>query len=164
MLDKDQEKVYVDVLLESLERKLKLMHNLMSLTKDQEEILTSEKPDAGALDTTFDMKEMYISQMLEIDEGFQNVYDRVADEVRQNRYQHRPKIEKMQQMIREITALGMSVQALEEQNRQRFEQFLVQEKKEIKSFKVSNKTAASYYRNMANQPAAGQSYFLNSQK
>lgn len=163
-MDKDQERVYVDVLQESLERKLKIMHNLMSLTKDQEEILTSEKPDMEALDATFDMKEMYISQILEIDEGFQGVYDKVAVEVSQNRYQHRPKIEKMQQLIKEITALGMRVQALEEQNRQHFEQFLAQEKKEIKSFKVSNKTAASYYKNMANQPAAGQSYFLNSQK
>lgn len=163
-MDKDQEKVYVDVLLESLERKLRIMNNIMSLTKDQEEILTSEKPDADALDSIFDMKGMYISQMQEIDAGFQSVYDKVAEEVKKNRYQHRQKIEKMQQLIKEITALGIRVQALEEQNRQRFEGFLAHEKQEIKSFKVSNKTAASYYKNMANQPAYGQSYFFNSQK
>lgn len=163
-MDKMQEKVYVDVMLESLEQKQKIMHNILSLTKDQTEILTEESPDAEELDRIFNIKGMYVEQLQKIDEGFQAVYEKVKEEIQQNKYQHRPKIEQMQVLIKEITETGVSIQAQEEQNRERFEQYFAGEKKEIKSFKVSNKTAASYYKNMANQPINGQSYLFNSKK
>lgn len=163
-MDRDQEKVYVDVLVESLEQKLKAMQQLMTYTKDQQEVLAQTEPDMEEFERLFDLKAIYLQRMEEFDAGFQRIYQQVSAEVSKNRYLYQDKILRMQSCIKEITELGVRIQAVEADNKKKFEQYVAREKKGIKSFKVSNKTAASYYKNMANVPQAGESYFLNSKQ
>lgn len=160
-MDRDQERVYVDALLESLLKKKRILQNIISLTKDQQELLSAEETDVGEMERTLDMKDMYIGQLEEIDRGFQAIYDKLAEDLKQNRMLYREEIKRMQEVIREVSELGMRIQALEQQNKPRFEQYFAKEKQEIRQFKVSNKTAANYYRNMADQASYGQSFFLN---
>lgn len=160
-MDKDQERVYVDALLESLQKKKKILQNIISLTKDQQELLAEEETDVEEMERTLDMKGMYIEQLEEIDRGFQAIYDKLVETLKQNRMLYREEIKKMQEVIREVSELGMRIQALEQQNKPHFEKYFAKEKQEIRQFKVSNKTAANYYKNMADQAPYGQSFFLN---
>ncbi len=70
----------------------------------------------------------------------------------------------MQNFISIITSLGVEIENLEHKNKEKFKNFIVSKRNGIKDFKVSNKTAVSYYKNMSNQHREWQSYFVDSRK
>ena len=70
----------------------------------------------------------------------------------------------MQNFIRTITDIGVEIENLEYKNREKFKKYILLKRNNIKDFKVSNKTAVSYYKNMSNQHREWQSYFIDSRK
>lgn len=160
----DNINTYISVLHGSLRKKLDLIKKLLELTKEQNKILNQETIDIDNFDRLVNKKEVKINEMLEIDRGFQTVFNKISSVIKESPQQYRQQILEMQNFIRAITDIGVEIENLEQKNKEKFNKFLASKRSDIKNFKVSNKTAVSYYKNMSNQHREWQSYFIDSKK
>lgn len=160
----DSINTYISVLHGSLRKKLELIKGLLELTKEQSKILNKEPVDADSFDRIISEKGLKINEVLEIDRGFQTVFNKIHSVIKESPQQYRQQILEMQNFIRAITDIGVEIENLEQKNKEKFSQFLASKRSDIKEFKVSNKTAVSYYKNMSNQHKEWQSYFVDSKK
>ena len=77
--------------------------------------------------------------------------------------EYQDEIKKMQQLITQVTELGIDIEALEKRNKVQMDKVLINRKQKIKDLRMNNTVANSYYRNMANHQY-NQSYFLDRKK
>lgn len=159
----EHNKTYVQLLINSLEKKSTLLSTVIQITSAQESILSAPSMDMDAFEQTIEEKEGLIQQIQELDDGFEAVYARVQGEFQTNKKLYVLEICKLQALITKITDQSVKLQALEARNKNRFDIQTQNKRKEIQQLKVSNETASNYYKNMSNQHQ-GQSYFLDKKK
>lgn len=162
--NKNKNSVYVNMLVDSLSRKKRILEYILVKTRDQEILLKDEEMDPDAFQAIIDEKGEQIDELNKIDEGFDTLFSYVEKEIKENRMAYREQIEQMQQLIGEVSELGIQIQALEHQNSGHFKIYLANQRKSIREFHVNNRTTSSYYQNMANAPKPEQSYFFNKTK
>ncbi len=160
----DNINTYISVLHGSLRKKLELIKEILELTKEQNRVLSKEEVDVDSFDRLVSQKELKINEVLGIDNGFQSLFNKISGPVKENPQQYRQQILEMQNFIRTITSFGVEIENLEHKNKEKFKNFVASKRNSIKDFKVSNKTAVSYYKNMSNQHREWQSYFVDSRK
>lgn len=160
----EENNVYVTALQDSLSRKLEVLQQLLELSQEQETILGQEEPDMDRFDEIVQEKDGLLRELAELDRGFDSVFAKVGNELKENKYQYQQRILQMQNLIRSITDCGLKLEGLEQKNKNAFQQYLTRERKEIKNFNVNNRTANTYYQNMANQHHEWQTYFLDQKK
>ena len=160
----DNINTYISVLHGSLRKKLELTKEILELTKEQNKILSKEDIDADYFERIVDEKDRKINEVLTIDKGFQSLFDKISVYIKANPQTYRQQILEMQNFIRTITDIGVEIENLEYKNREKFKKYILLKRNNIKDFKVSNKTAVSYYKNMSNQHREWQSYFIDSRK
>ena len=88
-------------MLESLEKKLGVLHQILDLEKEQLEIALQENPDLEKYDESVDRKTKFMEELDRLDEGFTSTYELVKDEVQSNPAKYREIVLKMQDTIRE---------------------------------------------------------------
>lgn len=163
----DDIRTYINILSDSLIKKLDVLQNLLSLTKEQNLILDEQNPDkvdVDGFDRAFEKKEKLIAQMQELDKGFDSVYKKIGRLLSENKEEYKPEILKMQNLIRSITDTGMELESLEQKNKTLFNTFIRNKRHAINNFKQSNRVATTYYQNMSNQHREWQSHFLDKKK
>ena len=160
----DNINTYISVLHGSLRKKLELIKEILELTKEQNKILSKEDIDADYFERIVDEKDRKINEVLTIDKGFQSLFDKISVYIKANPQTYRQQILEMQNFIRTITDIGVEIENLEYKNREKFKKYILLKRNNIKDFKVSNKTAVSYYKNMSKQHREWQSYFIDSRK
>lgn len=153
--------IYVDMMLDSLRRKKKLLQSIRQGTEDQEKLLRVPELDYDRFRMILDEKSSCIDQLNEIDEGFDTLFRRVRKEVEDNREKYKEELWQMQQLIKEVSEIGVGIQALEHQNSERFQAYLSRQKKDIRDFHINHKTVSNYSRNLGDTHRPGQSYFFN---
>ena len=84
----------------------------------------------------------------ELDDGFEALYDRVGDEVKNNSERYAVQIKRIQELIKEVTDKGVTIRSKEEKNRMNLERVLRPVKKEIKTSKRSMSVINKYYNTM----------------
>ena len=156
--------VYVDMMIDTLKKKESILRFLYEKTKEQEILLKEEEMDADAFEKTVEDKGEKIERLNEIDSGFDMLFKAVKEEITENPDEYWESIVQMQGLIAAISELGVSIQALENQNSMRFKAFLAKERKMIREFNVNSRTATNYYQNMTNAKRPEQSYFFNEKK
>lgn len=156
-------KVYINVLLDSLNKKILILDQLNVITSKQEVIIQSEDKDVDALEQTFTEKEDLLTQLNQLDEGFDKVYQHVKAELNDNKWQYKEEVIKLQELIRLITDKSTKLQAMELRNKNQIQRFYANRKKEIKDLKISSRTAENYYRNVMSQQAET-NYFFDKKK
>jgi hypothetical protein len=154
---------YVHILTDTLTKKKSLLDKLIQITIMQEEYITLTPPDIDNFETSLNDKDILIEKINELDEGFENIYEHVKEEIITNKIKHRDYILELQNLIKQVTEKSAKLQALEIKNKKNLEIFFANKKKEIKDYKKSSQTASSYYKNMMNQQS-GESYFLDKKK
>ena len=108
----------LDMLEESLVKKLEIMNAIREENARQKEILSiSEEVDFKAFDKTLDDKGELIDKLLALDDGFQTLFDRVKDEIGGNKEPYADQIKRMQKLIHEITDASASIEAEEHRNK-----------------------------------------------
>lgn len=163
-LEQTQNDVYVRMMVDALKRKKEILVFLYDKTKEQEQLLKDEQMSQDAFQATIDAKGEKIDALNELDDGFDTLFKYVKEEIEKNRMAYKEEIQTMQKLIGEVSELGIQIQALEHQNSGHFKVYLANQRKAIKEFHVNNKTASSYYQNMANTHKSEQSYFFNEAK
>ena len=156
--------IYVGMMTDSLHRKKRVLKSIYELTCEQEKALKADELDYDKFQEIVDEKGKLIDELTQIDNGFDSLFKRMEAVIKANRDAYKSDILTMQDLIREISELGIQIQALEKQNSEHFKIYLANEKKEIKSFHMNRKISEGYYQHMANTQQAEQSYFFDKNK
>lgn len=109
-------------------------------------------------------KQFRIDTVKQIDDGFRPGYERVRVHLEKNPDLYREYISQMQDLIKEIGDLNISIQVLEEKNHTRFKVVTAGKKKEVKSFRKNKKTVTGYYNNFNKQQESVRQNLYDSKK
>lgn len=157
------DKIYINILQQSLVKKNDLLDRLIYVSSLQEEYTNNMPPQMDEFEQTLVEKDLLIEQLNQIDDGFEKVYEHVQQDIKLNRNKYKEEILQLQDLIKQITEKSVKLQTLELKNKSKLELYFLNRKKEIKNLKISNQTAFSYYKNMSNQNH-DESYFLDKKK
>ena len=139
---------YVKILVESLEKKKKILQALQEENKKQEEAI-KKNSDTGEFDRIVEYKGQLIRELEILDNGFENVYNRIKDELLAEKAAYRNEIAAMQKLIEEIMGLSVSVQTTEQRNKQLVEGYFSYARGKIRQAKKSVRVANEYYKSMS---------------
>ena len=138
------------VLLQSLEKKNQLLDQMIRQNGIQEEILKQEEFDMDAFDATIDQQSAYVEQLDQLDRGFESVYDRVREELMENKERYRNEITRMKEQIQQITDKIVTLNAGNMRNKMLAENQFKKKRQEIGTGASKNRVARNYYNSMNN--------------
>lgn len=139
---------YLQILSDSLQKKSEVLDALTNKTKEQTGVIGAETIDWDVFDKLVDEKDTLLQEMEKLDEGFDAMYQRVREELLENKEKYRMQISDMQAKIGKITEQSAGLMAMEERNKALVSSKLMVERQKIKQGKVSSQVATNYYRNM----------------
>ncbi len=141
----------LDMLEDSLVKKIEVMKKIMEENEKQKEILNDpEEVNFNAFDKTLDEKGVLVDELLKLDDGFQSLFDRVKAEVGQNKENYKDQIGRMQELIKEISGMSASIEAAEYRNKKLAENYFSAERKRMNQSKQVSAAAFNYYKTMSN--------------
>lgn len=142
---------YIDILAESLVKKNHILDEIRKLNQEQKQILSDENLTPEMFEKTLDKKAALIDELNQMDEGFQQLYEKVRPEIQEHMEHYADKIRMMQEEIQKITDKTVAIQTEEFRNKQLVENKFSSIKKQIREVKSSQKAVNTYYRNMMNR-------------
>lgn len=153
-------KTYIQLLIDTLGKKHDILNQLMQITARQQDIINSESFDEDEFMITISLKEELINGLSELDKGFELVYDRVRDELKDNGTIYKNEITSLKDLVTKVTDLSIRLQAMERSNKSSLEALLSRKRRDIGKARLSNETVANYYKSMSGKPDS-QSYFYD---
>ena len=149
-MQKNEKAIYIDLLIDTMIKKQKLLDDIINLTKEQAMLLNQQPFSVESFEETLDKKEILINDLNLLDEGFLKLFNRVKEEVQGRSEFYAEQIKTLQNHIKELTAKGTLIQTLESANKMKIDVALNSKRSEIRQVKMSNQTATKYYKNMMN--------------
>lgn len=142
------QETYVDIMIQSLNKKIQVLERIIELNIVQKEILEDAKSEIERFDKVVEEKAQLIEQMQQLDSGFEKLYARVQEELQGNKEAYASQIKTMQRAIRSITDKSMEIQAQEARNKDLMVRKFTFVKETAKSVRTNSKAATQYYKNM----------------
>lgn len=142
------ESTYVDIMIQSLKKKLQVLDEIKKINIIQKQLLEDDRSDADEFDKSIEDKAKLIEQMNQLDSGFDKLFDRVKDEFDTNKEAYAERIKTMQGLIRQITDLSMELQAQESRNKDLMTRKFVSIRERAKVVRTNQRAANQYYQNM----------------
>lgn len=139
---------YVKMLRESLEKKAEVLQRIQEENVRQSDILTDPNSTPDELDANMNEKDRLVSRILQLDDGFEQLFERVKDSLDADRSLYADEIRRMQDLIRKITDLSAEVQAQEQKNKKLAQAKFSSVRQQVQKVRKSQKAVSSYYRNM----------------
>ena len=136
------------ILLQSLEKKTKLLDDMIRQNGVQEELLKEEDLDMDAFDEAINQQGFYIEELDKPDQGFETVYDRVREELLRDKARYRMEIIRMKELIQQITDKIVTLNAGNMRNKMLAENQFNRKRVAIGTGASQNKAARNYYNNM----------------
>ena len=141
---------YLSVLEDSLRKKLEIVDELTAYTLEQQELLQAEELDYEGFDQLVEKKDPLIQKIMELDQGFETVYDRIKEQLLQNKEQYATQIRTLQTLISDLTDKSVKLQAMEQRNKSAVEQQFRKSRETIRKGRQNQQAALNYYKNMNN--------------
>lgn len=154
---------YLALLEESLKRKLHVMAEIQDYNLRQQEIFQSDNVDVDKFEEYVTEKGALIDKVNSLDNGFEQLYARVSEELKGNRDRYAEQIRTLQKLVAEVTETSVTIQAQEARNRKLIEDYFRKEKEGIRMGRKSSKAAVDYYKNM-NKSSVVMPLFMDSKK
>lgn len=139
---------YVDMMTESLQKKIEVLSVIIELNKTQQNILNAVDFDIDKFDENVHNKAEQIDKLEQLDSGFTALFDRVKAEIDANKELYSAQIGTIQNLIRRITELSVTVEAEEKRNKALADKRFSILKKEVKESRMSANMASMYYKSM----------------
>lgn len=143
-----QNKEYIAVLKQGLEKKIQILDQIVSKNFIQKQLLADPELTPDEFDKNLTEKAELVEQLIALDQGFEQVYARVKEELSQNRSMYATDIAQMQKYITTIMEKSTQVQTQEQRNKELIIQKFATVKKQIREVKTSKNAVNQYYRNM----------------
>lgn len=156
-------KTYLTLLTDIAIKKDNILSQLILDTIKQANCFSENDFLEEKYDEINEAKMAMLQEIESLDEGFGKLYEHVKEELKENKYAYEEEIKVLQDKIRKITEKGLRLQKLENDNRKKFEIMLATQRKRVKDYKVSKKTAATYYKNMMKQFSNESAFYNRSQ-
>ena len=151
------------ILSESLDKKIKVLAEIQEYNKKQEQVFLAETVQLSDFDAAVAEKGRLIEQLNKLDEGFEILYAKLAEQLQNNRTQYAAEIRELQGKIKQVTELGVSVEVQEKRNKQLVEQYFARERASIGRNRKASKAAYDYYKR-ANNVSYVQPQFYDDKK
>ncbi len=155
---------YISILIDSLKKKIEILERLKDDTTKQEELLSRDELDFDAFNKTIESKEKSLDRLNEIDDGFMEIYEKVAPILKKDTASFENEVTYLKELVRRVTDYSTTLTALEERNKIKLSIHLNRGKQRIKEYKQSSKTVAAYYKNIANKRTPEGSTFYDRKK
>ena len=136
------------ILLESLEKKNRVLDDIIAQNDIQDELLGRDELDMDALDASVQKIGELVEELEILDNGFETVYDRVRVEIMENKSMYRDEISMMQDNIQQITDKVVKINAARMRNKLRADNHFKQKASEIKKAVSKTKATRNYYNSM----------------
>ena len=143
-----QNKGYITALKQGLEKKIQILDKIIEENALQRQLLADPELDPDDFEKNLNDKAALIEQLTMLDDGFDTVYERVREELQQNRAAYAVDITCMQKYISAIMEKSTQIQTEEQRNRELVVQKFTSVKKQIREVKSSHKAVNEYYQNM----------------
>lgn len=140
---------YLTILEESLRKKNHILDEIQRICDYQSELLNAESIDYDKYDMYVDDKDICIEQINKLDEGFEQLYNKVREELQDNKSEYADWINTAKELISQITEKSVAIQAQELRNKQTLERVFNKERASLGKGKKSVKAAMDYYRSMS---------------
>lgn len=142
------DKLYLTILMESLQKKIRILDQIILADQEQREALEDPNLDPDDFDRIVEKKAEFIDQLEQLDAGFEEVFARVKEELNGNREQYKEQIHIMQDLIRKITDKSLLIQKQEAQNKELMEKKFTAVRSQAREVRKSQKIVNQYYKNM----------------
>lgn len=142
---------YIQIMVDSLVKKEQLLQKIIRKNEEQNACILGkeyEEIDWDAFNLLIAEKEVAIERINEMDDGFSKLYERVKEQLVDNKDKYAEQIRKMQELIGNLTDLGVKIQTGEERNRALIEKVMGDRKQVIRKTRNSLNVANSYYQTM----------------
>lgn len=142
------EKTYLIILEQSLDKKIVILNRIIEQDQIQLQQLQNPNLEPDEFDQTVEVKAKLIEELELIDQGFEQIFDRVKSEIGNNKELYKTQIRSMQEKIRQITDKSMEIQTQEARNKALMEKKFSAIHKQVREIRQSQKVVNQYYRNM----------------
>ena len=136
---------YLQILQESLCKKNEILSLIEKKSKEQSEMIKSDKFTLEDIDKNMDEKTDLISQMTQLDKGFDALYANVRKELLKDKEQYKKEIVHIQSLISRIMEKSTSIETIEMRNKVSMEERFKVERRDLKQKKNISGIAYSYY-------------------
>ena len=154
---------YIQIMIQSLEKKKKLLNLIVEKNKAQTLLFSAEKYDNGAIDEKVREKGSLIEQMELLDSGFEKVYDRIREPLTVEKEKYAPQIAHMQQLISQIMEISIKIQSQEARNKELAKKFFTKNEQHVAKARTSNKVSNAY-KNVMRGTTIPDAQFLDKKK
>ena len=154
---------YLTILIESLQKKSKVLEDISAYNERQSQLFKSGDASLESFDGLVEEKGKLIDALVKLDEGFETLYERIAEEVVTNKDLYADQIRQLQEWIKKVTDRSVAIQAQEARNKDLVENYFRRQKEQLKSKKQSSQAAINYYKNMS-RTSVVPPQFLDSKK
>ena len=140
---------YLSVMEESLQKKDAILDCIMDACKKQENLLKEDKLSLEDFDHLMDKKDEFAKDLEKLDDGFESLYEKVGEQLKNDKEKYRTQIVHMQTLIQEITEKSTRIQTMEERNKQSMEMHLSKERNTLQKNRQASTAAYNYYKSMS---------------
>ena len=141
---------YLEILTDSLKKKSKVLDEIMRYNSDQENLLRQESISLEELDANMELKDGLIQKLVQLDDGFETLYERIKEQLLTQKDQYKAQIGQMQELISQITEKSVSIQAQEARNKGMIENYLARGRGQLRQSRQVSKAAYGYHKSMSN--------------
>lgn len=145
---------YLNVLEESLEKKLQIMAKIQECNFRQQEILQAQDVDMERFDECVDRKGELIEELTELDSGFEVLYENLSKELQGNREKYAERIRRLQELVSDVMEQSVTIQAQEARNKKLVEDYFRKERANIAQNRKNSRAAYDYYKSMSHSNVA----------
>lgn len=142
------EENYLDILEQSLKKKLDVLNRIRVKNEQQRILLLDEELAPEEFEKNIESKADLVKELEFLDRGFEEIYARIQQQLNAGKEKYKEQIQRLQDLIREVTAEGSSIQAEEQRNYKLAQKKFDSVKKQVREVKASHKAVSQYYRNM----------------
>lgn len=142
---------YINIMRESLEKKRDILDRIIELNRQQKLLLQDPNLLPEDFEKNMDNKAGFVEQLNLLDDGFEELFERVKGNLSENKQQYAAEIKKMQELIKEITEKTNTIQTQEARNKEEADRKFADVREQVKGVRNSQKVVQQYYQNMMRQ-------------
>lgn len=140
----------LQILKDSLIRKLEVLIAIEKKSKEQAELLTDSEVSMETLDRNMDEKAELIEEISKLDSGFETLYESIREELIRNKDAYKKEIWEIQQCVSEIMDVSVSIEAIEARNKASVDLLFRNRKKALQHRKNASGVARHYQKTYKN--------------
>lgn len=140
---------YLNILEESLEKKLQIMAKIQKYSLLQQELFQSQEADLDKFDEYVDRKDELLEELTALDNGFEALYRAVSGQLQENRGKYAEQIKRLHELVTRVTEGSVTIQTQEARNKKLVEDYFRRQRAGIAKGRRSSRAAYDYYKNMS---------------